>query len=273
MAAATNLDIMAADSRTIEEQNVTKTLKTGLLIAVSVLLIASTLVIGARYQLKRWYLAEDPIIWLPEIWAFEASDRKQGYPENAVVFVGSSSIRFWETLAEDMAPIPVIRRGFGGSRLADATYYADRIVTRYKPSAVVLFSGTNDMVPGRTKQPQDLFMLYRAFVDRIWRDQPDTPIFYIAITPSPSRWEVWPLAREANRLISEFAANESMLYFIDTQQALLGVDGMPRPEMYRPDGLHLSKLGYRQWAEIIRSRLLAWASTTQSISIPTTSGR
>ena len=49
-----------------------------------------------------------------------------------MLFVGSSSIRFWETLARDFKGTAVINRGFGGSRIADVTRYADRVVIRQR---------------------------------------------------------------------------------------------------------------------------------------------
>ncbi len=225
--------------------------------------IAAALYAGGRYQLARWYAAEDPVIWLPEIWAFEAADRSEGFPRDAVVFAGSSSIRFWDTLAQDMAPIPIIRRGFGGSRLGDAIHYVDRIVTKYDPAAVVIFSGTNDITPRRHKSAEAVLNLYVELVDAIHARLPGAPIYYIAITPSPSRWSVWPIAEQANRLIAAFAANHPSLQVIDTSPALLGPDGEPRPEMYQPDGLHLSEAGYREWTAIIKPYLLRFAASKQ----------
>lgn len=237
-----------------------KRTKIGCWIIVAVSVFAVALFAAARYQLKRWYLEENPIIWLPEIRAFEAQDREQGIQENAFVFVGSSSIRLWDSLTDDMAPLPVVRRGFGGARLADVTHYVERIVAPYKPLAVVLFAGTNDIVPGRSKTPQEILVRFQAFVSQVWHHQPDTPIFYIAITPSPSRWSVWPIARESNRLIRDYVDSRDQLHFIDTSARLLGGDGQPRPELYRADGLHLSEAGYRLWSDEIQPRLNAWAA-------------
>jgi hypothetical protein len=58
--------------------------------------------------------------------------------DRAIVFTGSSSIRFWETLAHDMAPLNVVNRGFGGSQMAHVTCYATKIVLPFSPSAVMV---------------------------------------------------------------------------------------------------------------------------------------
>src|SRR5204862_2402388 len=83
--------------------------------------------------------------WEKEIQAFEAADKKQPPPEGAVLFTGASGIRMWKTLAADFPDQKVINRGFGGSEMADATYFAERIVIPYKPRVVVVQAGGNDI--------------------------------------------------------------------------------------------------------------------------------
>ena len=61
--------------------------------------------------------------------------------DRPVVFVGSSSIRLWSTLEEDMAPVPALNRGYGGSRIFDTIYWADRLVTAHDPTVIVASDG------------------------------------------------------------------------------------------------------------------------------------
>ena len=157
-----------------------------------------------------------------------------------MVFIGSSSIRLWSTLADDMAPLPVIQHGFGGSKLNDIVHYADRLVNVYQPRAVVVFAGTNDIVPSASKAPEVLLASYQEFVRKIRSDQPSLPIFYIGITPSPLRWSVWPIAQAANQLIENWSDRDPNLHFIDTSGALMGNNARPNAENYVFDGLHLS---------------------------------
>jgi len=243
----------------------TKPMKAVVWAAVTVSLLV-LLGFGMKYQIKKWYLEENPVIWLPEIWAFEAQDKQVDFPDDAVVFVGSSSIRFWDSLAEDMAPLAVIKRGFGGARLSDVIHYIDRIVVPYEPAAIVLFAGTNDMIPGRAKSPEAVLALYQSFVQRVLEDLPDTPIFYIAITPSPKRWAIWPQAQEANRLIKAHADLNSLLTVIDTKAVLMTEAGEPNASLYRDDGLHLNEHGYQAWTSVIRPVLLQWAAMAEAES-------
>src|SRR5690348_692468 len=80
--------------------------------------------------------ADRPWQWSTDIAAFAAADRAHPPPAQPVLFVGSSSIRMWSSLAADFPGHTVINRGFGGSRIADATYYADRLVAPYHPRAI-----------------------------------------------------------------------------------------------------------------------------------------
>lgn len=200
--------------------------------------------------------SEDPRVWEEAVAALEAGTGGQCPTGECVLFVGSSSIRFWDTLAADMAPIPVIQHGFGGAKLNDLVHYADRLVTPYQPRAVVVFAGTNDIDTEASKSPEVLLASYQTLVKIIRARQPGVPVYYIGITPSPLRWSVWPIAQETNRLIEDWSRSDDNLHFIDTSQALMGEDGEPLRDNYIFDGLHLSVQGYGIWTDIIRPRLL-----------------
>jgi lysophospholipase L1-like esterase len=188
-----------------------------------------------------------------EIRAFEAADAKQPPPKNAVLFVGSSSIRLWSTLAQDFPNVPVINRGFGGSEIADSTRYADRIVIPYHPRRIVMYAGDNDIAKG--KSPQQVADDFRAFVEKVRAALPNVPISYICIKPSLQRWKLVDKIRQANHLIEQYAATQKNIDYIDVFAPMLGPDGTPRKELFRDDGLHLNAKGYALWASIIRPRL------------------
>ena len=201
--------------------------------------------------------SEDPQVYAADVAALVEQTRSGPHASGAVVFVGSSSIRLWSTLREDMQPLAVVQHGFGGAKLADVEYFADELVSPFAPSAVVVFAGTNDLHPGRTKSPEVLLATWQRFVARVRAAEPDVPIYFIGVTPSLMRWEIWPQAQETNRLVEEWNASQSGVHYIETGPALLGADGEPDPENYVFDGLHLSEQGYGIWTGIIRSRLIA----------------
>src|SRR5215472_3812164 len=83
--------------------------------------------------------------WEPAIRDFEEEDKVHPPKPGCIVFAGSSSFRFWDTLVSDMKPLEVINRGFGGSEFSDLDLYVSRIVIAYHPRAVVVYEGDNDL--------------------------------------------------------------------------------------------------------------------------------
>lgn len=187
--------------------------------------------------------------WEKDIRAFEAKDRENPPPAGGVVFVGSSSIRMWKTLAEDFPDHRVLNRGFGGSRIADSIYFADRIVTKYRPRMVVLYAGANDISQG--KSPVQVLGDFRAFVAKVHTPLPEARIGFIAIAGNPKRWEQVARVREANRLVRDYCGTDDRLIFYDVFSAMLGEDGLPKPDIFLPDRLHMNEKGYAIWTELI----------------------
>ena len=184
-----------------------------------------------------------------EILAFEASDKTNPPPQGAVVFVGSSSIRLWKTLAADFPKHQVVNRGFGGSHISDSIQYAARIVIPYRPRLVVFYAGGNDIHSGKT--PERVLADYKTFVAKVQAALPETPIAYISIAGNPARWEEVERVKEANRLIEAQVRGDARLRFINAFPRMLGADGQPRPEIFSADRLHMNAEGYRLWKEIV----------------------
>lgn len=190
--------------------------------------------------------------WEPAIRAFEAQDRKTPPAKGGIVFVGSSSIRMWD-VEKSFPGLGVLNRGFGGSQLADAVRYAERIVTPYQPRIVVLYAGDNDLAAG--KSPAQLLDDFRQFAAKVHAALPDTRIVYLGIKPSLARWKLIDKVRDTNRRIRQYAARDPRLVFVDVEPPMLGPDGKPRAELFLPDGLHLNAEGYRIWADLLRPLL------------------
>ena len=89
----------------------------------------------------------------------------------------------------------------------------------------------------------------------IRKKHPDTPVFWIAVTPTPSRWHVWPQIQQAGEEIKDICNSEKNTYFIATDYAFLNDRGLPDEKYFVSDKLHLSKEGYELWTEIIRKEL------------------
>ena len=183
--------------------------------------------------------------WEHDIQAFEASDRSNPPPAHAVLFIGSSSIRMWTTLAQDFPGYRVINRGFGGSDLDDSTAFAGRIVTPYHPVAIVMYAGDNDLQNGDT--PEQVRDDFAAFVAKVRQDQPQVPIAFISIKPSIARIALLPNIQKANQLVRDWSMTQKNVAFLDVAPAMLDAQGQPKPGLFREDGLHMNASGYALW--------------------------
>jgi lysophospholipase L1-like esterase len=199
----------------------------------------------------------DPARFASEIRAFEELDRRNTAPAQAVLFVGSSTIRLWPT-ADRFPHLTVINRGFGGSHISDVNHFIDQTVLKYAARVVVLYAGDNDI--GADKTPSSVLADYQAFVRRVHAATPDADIVFLAVKPSLARWHLWQNARAFNDLVRAYSATQPRLHFVDMAPQMLGADGRPRPELFMEDGLHMSTQGYDIWTDLLTrtlARLLA----------------
>ena len=188
--------------------------------------------------------------WEQTAAVFDAADREHAPPPGGVLFVGSSSIRLWDSLQNDFAALPVvINRGFGGSKLSDCVHHLDRLVFPYRPRLVLVYAGDNDLAAGRTAD--DILARFKAFAEGVHAELPETRIAFISIKPSPARAALIPEVRRANALVRDYAATLPNTEFIDVFTPMLGIDGRPRTELFREDALHLNARGYELWRTVI----------------------
>jgi len=190
-----------------------------------------------------------PDKWKEDIQKFKEQDSKTPPPQNAVLFIGSSSIRGWNT-KKWFSDIETINRGFGGSYIIDSVYYADRIVIPYNPKTIVFYAGDNDTADG--KNPEMIFADFKAFIIKVRKALPKTRIITISIKPSIDRWKFWSQMQKANSLIRSYCEKQPNIYFVDVSKVMLDSSGHPRKDIFLPDGLHINETGYQLWTLLVR---------------------
>jgi lysophospholipase L1-like esterase len=164
-------------------------------------------------------------------------------PPRPIVFYGSSSIRLWKTLSQDLPDYAVLNCGFGGSRLTDCLYFAPRVVTPLKPSAVVIYAGDNDLATGAA--PEQVFDSFRQLFFALRTSSPDLPIAFVSVKPCPARFKYIQNIERFNRLVDDFLGTQSNTDYIDIFSDLLGPDHQPILSLFRSDQIHLSQAGYQ----------------------------
>ena len=218
---------------------------------VSTLLLSASLLwlgTGCRSTPPNTLTTHNSSRWEKEIAAFETHDRTNPPPKGCIVFVGSSSIRLWTTLAADFPDSPVINRGFGGSQLADSVNYADRILWPYHPRQVVIYAGGNDI--NAKKDPDLVYGDFVALVKKIRAGAPNASIAYISSAPNPRRWEEVEKVKRLNSRVQAYCDRHG-LAFINVFPLMLGPDGLPKPDIFVADRLHMNPKGYAIWKEAV----------------------
>jgi lysophospholipase L1-like esterase len=188
--------------------------------------------------------------WEKDIAAFEAADRTNPPPKDAILFVGSSTIVRWATLQEDFPKHRVINRGFGGNQIVDSTHFADRMIFPYLPRMIFLRAGGNDIHSGKT--PEQVFQDFKDFVATIHAKLPKTEIVYISLAPSIARWDQREPTKKLNALVEAYVKTDRRLKYVETYDTTLDAKGQPRPELFVEDKLHFSTAGYRLLIERVR---------------------
>ncbi len=190
----------------------------------------------------------DPGRYAESIDNFLNWDRKNSFPEDAILFVGSSSIRLWKTSAA-FPEYPIINRGFGGAHFSDVIYFYDSVIKKYNPQLIVLYVGDNDVAAG--KSITQVYNDYLTLVEKIARDLPKTKLIFVPIKPSKSRWQHWENMAAVNQQINSYNSQNANFYNIDLASPLISGFGRPAKKYFLNDQLHLNDAGYEKWNSIL----------------------
>jgi len=220
-----------------------------------IVFFAFLLCVGVFECLVPMVLAQ-PQDWESSIRKFEEGDKVNPPKPGGIVITGASSIRRWDTLVAEMKPLDVMNRGFGGSQYSDLNQYAKRIVIAYRPRAVVVYEGDNDLAAGSPKTPEIVANDARQFVKIVHSDLPETWIYVMSIKPSYLRWNEWPKMKAANKLIQDYVKTQERVQYIDVATPMFDAQDKPPRDLFVEDGLHPTAKCYALWTSIIKPVLL-----------------
>jgi hypothetical protein len=193
--------------------------------------------------------------WGEDIAKLKALDKKEKYSKEAILFLGSSSVRRWETIKEDMAPYEVIQRGYGGAKYADLAVFAEELIAPHEFRAVVIYAG-NDVTGLETDAtPEQVAEWFKVVADAALARQPEAKVFCVATTPTPKRWEAQPKIVQVNAALRTMCFQNPKFNYVITTQCFLNEEGLPKEALFVEDKLHLNAAGYQVWAERIKANL------------------
>ncbi len=192
--------------------------------------------------------------YIGEFVRWAGNDMGQIPATDSWLFVGSSSMRMWRNIKDDLAPLKIIHRGFGGSTMKDVVKFKN-FFARYKAANIVVYEGDNDLNTSNLEKVDEFLANCHAFVDYIHQSQPDTMIYFLSPKPSISRWKHRATYEKARVALQELAGNKPNVRYIDIATPMLGPDGTPKKDIFLGDKLHLNLKGYEIWTEVMRKEL------------------
>jgi lysophospholipase L1-like esterase len=168
-----------------------------------------------------------------------------------VICLGSSHMQFWKTVKQDLAPLTVHNFGIGGSRMNQAAdLFVDNLAIPFKPRAVILYEGSNDINAGA--KPEEVLANFRKLYGKLHAALPQTRLYVLGVVPSPGkRFEKIADLRKTNELLAKECATQPWMKFIDITEPLIGADGQPKAECFIPGDIHMLPAGYAVWKSVI----------------------
>ncbi|MEZ4901055.1 MAG: GDSL-type esterase/lipase family protein [Spirosomataceae bacterium] len=185
-----------------------------------------------------------------EIQQFEKEDLDKGIKKGEIVFYGSSSWRLWKNMKEDLTPLPVLNRGFGGSTIPELIHYTSRVIFPIEPKLIMVYGGENDLTGAKYKSAEQFFDSYRDFVALVRNRLPNTKLCFVSMKLSPSRRKHWETVKKGNAMIKAFSTGKYLSY-VDINPVLFNANGSVKSELYTQDSLHINAEGYRQYAKVL----------------------
>jgi lysophospholipase L1-like esterase len=179
-----------------------------------------------------------------------------------LLFLGDSITQGWN--ANDVwrrfyEPRNAANFGIGGDRTEHVLWRIQNgELEGIQPTVTVLMIGTNNV---SSSTPDEIAQGITAIVKELRTRLPKTKILLLGVFPRGAK----PLsARERLRSVNEKIAkldDGSQIKFLDISQAFLNPDGTISSSIM-PDYLHLSRKGYRIWAESMEPTL--WSLLDES---------
>ena len=182
-------------------------------------------------------------------------DKRNLLPSDPVLFVGSSSIVYWET-SVSFPGYPVINRGFGGASLPEVIHFYDDVIKKHAPSVVVVYC---DIDVENGKSPEFSVQAFKQLVNRISEDFPTTNIVFLSMKPTLIDDVLGKQVREnkimTNNLLADYSDSKDNLHYVDVSRVMFADDTGLKDEIFLDDGMHLNALGYELWNPIVKAKI------------------
>ena len=191
--------------------------------------------------------------WQAEIRQLREKSKAKQHESGLIAFYGSSSIRLWEDMEEDLIPHNVINLGFGGSSYRWCDHFFEEVFEFVQPSKIILYAGDNDLGGGTPHQ--EILGHILSLLNKIKRSYGSLPIGLISVKPSPDRLHLKEKIETLNSELLSISRHLRAGSYINIYREMLNFDGTLRPELFLEDQLHLNTKGYKLWKKVVKDHL------------------
>lgn len=202
-----------------------------------------------RPSLKHWLVAIALFGCMSGARAQQSSPGAAPKPDAKPValFMGSSTIDYWGTLAQDFPTYRTVNVGVAGTKYTYLVDHIDQWMKDIRADVIVIYSGDNDVAWGSS--PQAIAANFERVLKSIRAVRPDVPVAVISIKPGYSLWRRFKLERisETNALLAAAAKKDPGTRFVDVYSKMLNERGTANGALFGADGIHMNESGYALW--------------------------
>lgn len=178
-----------------------------------------------------------------EVAALERSRAHRRGEDGLVVFYGSSSFTLWADIDAHFPGYSVCNNGFGGATLVDCVEYFDRLVTPFRPRALIVYAGDNDLGDGRS--PEHVLSTLDELIARKRAALGTTPMAFVSIKVSMARLHIMHGVAWTNVILERRLADEPDVRFVNITRRMIARGMGEFVRYYSSDPLHMNALGYQ----------------------------
>ena len=185
---------------------------------------------------------------------------------NKIVFLGNSITQGLLRHTDKLSGNNIVNRGISGDHTDGVLARLEEII-HYKPQAVFLLIGVNDLFEDNRSRPERTpeYVANNIFLisDIINKKSPNTKIFTQTIIPINNNQyltekpnieflhvDYSPSINEQINEVNKILKSNLSLNIIDLHSTFLNEDLQLNPK-FSTDGVHLNDLGYQNWIDII----------------------
>lgn len=189
---------------------------------------------------------------------------------NKIVFLGNSITQGLLRHTDKLSGNNIVNRGISGDHTDGVLARLEEII-HYKPQAVFLLIGVNDLFEDNRSRPERTpeYVANNIFLisDIINKKSPNTKIFTQTIIPINNNQyltekpnieflhaDYSPSINEQINEVNKILKSNLSLNIIDLHSTFLNEDLQLNPK-FSTDGVHLNDLGYQNWIDIINQIL------------------